>query len=347
LLQSNRLADALGASLPPWRWITARLDDAAEVFATFGWVRPRRRRLVFIEQANGTFVGPAGGCRIKDGCWVFTGAATKLRGTEIEFRLSAERCMFRELELPAGAGPFLDGVVRAQLDRLTPWRTDEAAFGWNAAPGESADRLRITVAATKRQPIAALLEISAEFIIVTTDRQDGTAPIEILSRRSGALARRARWRGALAAALAVSLVAGLAALVAEATLGAHWQEEIDSQTAVLARGRAALLRREHAADDPASRELDARKRATPAAVVTLEALSRAIPDEAYLTQLRLTGDKIEIAGVGANAALLIRHIEQSPYFSHATFSAPTTRGADDRESFRIAAHVAPLNTTSP
>ncbi len=58
--------------------------------------------------------------------------------------------------------------------------------------------------------------------------------------------------------------------------------------------------------------------------------------------MRLKGDRIEISGVAADAAALVKHIEQSPHFSRAVFTAPTTRGADDKESFRIEAHVAPL-----
>ena len=345
--QPNRLADGRHASASLLRWADARVNDAAQGFAALG-ERLRSRPIVqFVEQADGTLTGPAGACRLeRDGC-VFVGPPPRLRRENVEFRLSPARFMFRELELPAGAGQFLEGVVRAQLDRLTPWRVSEAAFGWSATAAESADRLRVTVAATKRQPIAALLEIGAETIVVTTVRRDGSAPIEILARRSGALSRRAHWRVALAVALAVSLVCGVAALVAQFALGAQWQDEIDSLTADLAQRRAALLRREHAADDPATQALDARKRATPAAVVALEALSRSIPDDAYLTQLRLAGDKVEISGIGVDAASLIKHIEQSPHFSHAAFSAPTTRGADDRETFRIEAHVAPLNTAPP
>ena len=56
--------------------------------------------------------------------------------------------------------------------------------------------------------------------------------------------------------------------------------------------------------------------------------------------MRLKGDEVEIAGVAADAASLIKRIEQSPPFSQATFTAPTTRGAENKESFRIEAHVA-------
>ena len=56
---------------------------------------------------------------------------------------------------------------------------------------------------------------------------------------------------------------------------------------------------------------------------------------------------MEISGVAADAAALIKQIEQSPHFARATFTAPTTRSADNKESFRIEAHVAPLFKVAP
>lgn len=340
--QSIRLTDA---AAPLWRWIDARLNDAAAGFVAWGQrLRPRRRAL-FVEQADGSFAGPSGVCRIEDEACVFTGAPATLRRGEVEFRLAPERCTFREIELPAGAAPFLDGVVRAQIDRLIPWRASEAAFGWSAAQAAGADRIAVTVAATPRRSVAALLRMGADAIAVTTER-DGV-PIVILSQRAGDVARLARSRAAVTTLLLASLVAGLAAVAADLTLGAQARDEIDARTAELSKLRAALARREREQDDPVTQALDARKRATPATVVALEALSRTLPDAAYLTQLRFAGDKVELAGVAADAAGLIRLIEQSPHFSRAAFSAPTTRAADERQSFRIEAHVAPLNQVTP
>jgi general secretion pathway protein L len=346
LPQPNRLADAptLASAL---RWANARVDDAAQGFAALGERLRPRASAEFVEQPDGSFAGPAGALRLEDGGFAFLGPPPRLREADVEFRLTSARCMFRELELPAGAGEFLDGVVRAQLDRLTPWRANEAAFGWSAAGANAAGMIRVTVAATKRQPLAALLDFPAHSVVVTTMREAGAAPIAILSRRAGASSRQARWRVAVLAALGVALVSAASAAVAEWTLGAELQDRTDALTADLAQRRAALLRRERAEDDQATQALEARKRATPATVVALEALSRAIPDDAYLTQMRVAGDRIEFSGIGADAAGLIKLIERSPHFSHAAFTAPTTRGADDRESFRIQAHLAPLNTAGP
>ena len=345
-----RLASPFGAPGAPSAlslWFNARLDDAAEGMAALSERLRPRRRIVFEERDDGTLASADATCRLEGGRLAFDkGDETALRGADVEFRLSPRRCLFRELELPARAGEFLEGVVRSQIDRLTPWRPSDCAFGWSAPKPLDANRIGVVVAATKRAPLAPLLEVTADAVAVTFARE-GEAPIAILHRRAGAVSRRNRWRLGLIAALSVSMLAAVVALAADWTIGQRLREQADTLTADLAARRAGLLRREHALDDPALQALDARKRTTPAAVVVLEALTRAIPDQAYLTEIRLKGDKLEISGVADDAAALVKHMEQSAHFSAAVFTSPTTRGADAKESFRIEAHVAPLFKVSP
>ena len=56
-----------------------------------------------------------------------------VKGSRVELTLRPERFIFKTMELPSRAAEFLNGVVRSQIDRLTPWSADHAAFGVQCA----------------------------------------------------------------------------------------------------------------------------------------------------------------------------------------------------------------------
>jgi general secretion pathway protein L len=149
-------------------------------------------------------------------------------------------------------------------------------------------------------------------------------------------------RGRLLAGLALVTLAFAASAGAAAFVGADLDARALSLQREVAHRRAALLSGGANAADEALATLEAKKRTAPSAVMIVEALSRILPDDTYLTELRVEDSKIEIVGQTRDAPALIRLIEQSRRFSRATFFAPTTRGPNDNgDSFHIEASVEP------
>ena len=271
---------------------------------------------------------------------------TWLRGSRAEVILRPGRFMFRPLELPKRAGEFLEGIVRSQIDRLTPWSVNEAAYTWTPPIEASNDRIQLTVAATARSMlmpyVRAVADLGAASVIVSTVPQDaGVADgaLKVYEQRNGGTIEVTRIRQIL---MMVFLGAAALALVSSGVssiLGDSLDSEQQDLSHKIAARRAAMRRN---ADGGAQRILERRKQTTPAAVMVLDALSKVLPDHTYVLELRIENGKVQVTGITKDAPSLIRLIEQSPHFEHATFFAPTTQSpGEPGERFHIEARVKP------
>jgi general secretion pathway protein L len=273
--------------------------------------------------------------------------ARQLHSSRVELHLQPSRFIFRPLELPARAKEFLEGIVRTQIDRLTPWSPVDAAFGWSPPRDIANDRIAVTVAATAREMIAPFVEAvarlgaSAVDVFTYLEGFDGNAsPVKVFEQTAKGALDVGRVRRALIAILAfVAILAG-ASSIADMTLGGDLEARQLDVSRRIALWRTSAFADQRSAGDSAVTALQRRKRETPLSVIVLEALSQALPDNTYVTELRITGDKMQVIGVTGDAPALIRLIEQSPHFTRATFFAPTTRSpSEPGEHFHIEAHV--------
>src|SRR5262249_5639051 len=80
-------------------------------------------------------------------------AAARLKGSRVEVFLTTSKILLRPIELPGRASEFLDGIIRAQIDRLTPWAARDAAFGSSSPRAVGNDRIALTIAATARSTV--------------------------------------------------------------------------------------------------------------------------------------------------------------------------------------------------
>lgn len=277
------------------------------------------------------------------------GAEKSLAGARFEIAAPPGAVVVHRLEpLPAESRPFVDGIVRHQLDRFVPWRAADVLYATDIGPAADG-RIVVTVSATSRRALAAPLAVAARCKARSAAVVGGgdALPIPVPLGEGDAKA----WGHARTAAMGI-----LAALVLLAAADAVWSTvrwydltgriaEIDAATA----DRRALLR---SAADAAGRPsgppttLDQLKRQSPIAVVVMESLSRVLPDDAYLTDFRLEDGRVRLIGVSRSVAELVPLLEASDAFDGASFFAPTIRIAGG-DRFHIEAAVVPQLEPAP
>ena len=173
---------------------------------------------------------------------------TALRGSRIDVILRADQVLFREVDFPKQAADFLDGMVRAQIDRLTPWVASEALFGMTAPAALSNERIALTLAATSRQKVQPLLALAADWgaasvtgLVTIPEAAPGAAPIKLFERTlSGAAGGTRDLPRLLRMTLLGAGLAAAASLLISTYLGSEYAaEQLDLQQKIAQR-RAAL-----------------------------------------------------------------------------------------------------------
>ncbi|XUM21728.1 PilN domain-containing protein [Bradyrhizobium oligotrophicum S58] len=266
-----------------------------------------------------------------------------LRGAALEIHLAAESVLLRSLDYPKQAEPFLDGMIRTQIGRLTPWNLEQVLYGYSA-PRTANDRIALTLAATPRalvQPLLALADQvgAAKLVIMTDVGSPDAAPIQLFkaSLRSSLAGGRDLGRVLKLGWLSVAATTAML-LIGTTLIGGYMDGELDDAQAQVARLRAAL--RPAMGATAADGLLAKRKQTSPASVIVLDTLSKILPDGTYVVEMHIENDRLQISGLTQDAPALIRLIEQSPQFSRATFYAPTTRTAGEAgERFHIEARI--------
>jgi general secretion pathway protein L len=340
-----------------WIWMDV---VAATVIAAVGKLRrPLLLRLIEVErdcfrlesQATAKNV-PANQClRVIEGRFssLPNDIAAAFRSSRAELILQPDRFLFRPFELPTRAAEFLDGIIRAQIDRLTPWSANDAVFGWTPPGNAVNDRISLTVCAAPKIAVspyvAALADLGVQSTVVSTRPEGSTdgVPIKVMEHQGKGGLDRGRVRRVLAATLVLTgLSAGIASVIDQFVSADLDDRKVDI-TRQISQWRATMLRDGSVGPPSALRSLERRKRETPSSVIVIETLSRILPDHTYVTELRVEGDKLQIIGITHDAPALIPLIEQSRSFTRATFFAPTTRSAGDPgERFHIEAQIKPL-----
>ena len=289
-------------------------------------------------------------------------SADLLRAARNKFvilELPADKIVKRDITVPAQAEKFLSGVIRNQIERLSPWPPNNLVYGFYAeANSESASVIDVRILMASRTNVDAsrqlLTGLGVEVDrIVASDSSVETykTPISVTlwSRLNDASRDGVEKIGRLiglgvGAIVAMSICVSLWAYMSAGSVRDE-SESIAARTKTLQRQVQGGRSPSAAASMPLAERAWFLKDISISSVILVEALSRALPDTAHLTELRVENATLRMTGLADDAPGLLAPLEKSGHLTGVHFFAPTTRGPDGKSfRFSIEAHVEPHNT---
>lgn len=264
-------------------------------------------------------------------------AADAGRGNrDLAVRLAAEDVFIRRVELPIAAWGRWRDVADFSLDQWTPFPPGGAAWdirpvGKWARPGVfTAD-----LAAVSRHVVDDLQQSTGDlgYRLISVAVAHPGGDFELLEAGRRAMRRRFRLRAGSAFLLA-ALLAGAAFA---------WDRRLEAEVAGM-QAEVARLRPEAAAaaEQRRQRALDllpetlAGEAAVRAPLGLLAALTRLLPADVQLIELRQDGVEVDIRGFAGDAPALLSILGGDPAFEAAHFTAPVTQmAAESRGLFTI------------
>jgi general secretion pathway protein L len=332
----------IGAILRQW------VDVLATLFLAWDERQRERHAVTFAFEGRHLVVRD-----IQAGQAIPAGAAELKRAARDAFvvlECPADRLVTRQISVPVQAEKFLSGVISNQIERLSPWPLKDVVYGFQTEPGsDTAAAIDVLITMASRTDIdaarreLAAFDVEVDRIVARDPENRGTEAVALWSRlteASGdrlAVARRKIGIG-LGATVAVTLCLSLWALGSAELIGRE-SEDVAARMKVLQRqvGGHALS----ASTPPAERAWAAKENSI-SSVILIEAVSRALPDTAYLSEIRLEGPVLRLSGSASDVPGLLAPLEQSGHLTGVHFFAPTTRSPDGKSfRFSIEAHVEP------
>jgi general secretion pathway protein L len=311
------------------------LRQMSDLLHTNTQPRPRDALIIVLERLQPPLSGAV--LRREAGREILLGRLEAFSGARpdlpVLLRLPPKAVMTRVVTLPLAVERDLPAVLNFEMDRLTPFSADE--LFWSIAGkirDPSRELLRITLLVVPRAALAPVLDLLHRHRLQpeALEAEDTRIPL----RQTAARPRRFAWP-AICAALAIACLL-LPPLRQQLALDR-------AQALVAARAPAAAAQRLRAelAATTAGRAVVAAARHRGDPLQILAALTAALPDDTWLSDLTLKDGSLSVDGQSGNAAGLISLLAAVPALKDPSFTAPVTRTSDNKaDLFSLRAETA-------
>ena len=257
-------------------------------------------------------------------------AASGNRATAVALVLPDDGLLRQKLTLPAAAEGDLRDAARYEMERRTPFSGADAYFDVavryrDAAAAEIEVDLYVAPRPLVDETVARLASVGLRpfraGIADAAGRPDPNInflPADHGSRRIGPDAFLAALFGLLTLGLAI------ANLVAPVVQKKGQVETLSREVEALRKDarEAARLRAEIARLSDVRGALERERKKTVPVIAVLDELTKRLPDDTWLNQLRINGEDLSIFGFTETSSRLIEILESSAAFSNATFRTP-------------------------
>lgn len=265
--------------------------------------------------------------------------------TAIGVRLPWSACFVRNVELPTVDETHVASLLALDLERNSPFllsdiRTAHLPDPSRANPGKLALRQLIVKRADSEPLIARINDLGLAVISLDCWNEDGSAalPVNFLATDAEPphATTRAKAMLAILAGAAVILTVSAALLL----IDRHQQalSDIQTRTAQLT-AKAQASRNALAKSKAQFADLSALQRLRDDYVskaYALNELTKLLPDQVWLTDLKIEGTSIDITGFAASTSNVVRILERSSTFGDVSMTnAVTFDQREDRERFSL------------
>lgn len=254
-------------------------------------------------------------------------------GSDFSLYLSVpdSQVLRRTLTLPLAVEENLRQTLSFELDRLTPFRPEQAHFGFRILDRDvKSCQFRVDLAVARKSDVEASIKSATalgfpiEGIAFGRDVLEGTAIHPSQTSKHDQTSMRLRWRiGAIILALLLTIILlaipiwqkRSAAIALQSPLT---QAKDSAHEADTLRERLDRLEVEH-------NFLINKKWGGQSILVTLDELSKRLKDDTYISLFEFDGKTVTINGESSSAASLVELLEASPVFRNVAFKAPLTK----------------------
>jgi len=267
----------------------------------------------------------------------------------VTLRLPVDQVLRPNVELPIAAAENLREVLAFEMDRHTPFSSDEVLFDFRVAASDAElQRLSIELLIARKRDVDEALAVAGAMGL-SPDRITGPAVGAPGAETFNLLPKAEQPRTSRVVPRLIAVMAVVTLVLAGVTLGLWFErkqrtlERFEARVAELRAmtGETGKLEEKVARLLAVSGYLIEEKRRRPQMVEILDEVTRRLPDEHWLISYSFRNGTVQFAGYSDDPSSVLGLLEQSELFSEARFAAPVTLDPRvGKERFNMVATVA-------